>query len=328
MNIHMPYKSTRFLNTPFAIAIIIALALAGCNSTQQSTKKKVLWPNNEEVIVDQKVVADNEVSEANLKERQVNKEEIGTDKVLKRANKKLIRKDFTLTYINQEEADGGIDQFTLQHPLPITERQMIFHMVALSHATYSSSSKARPVFTTEDIKNTKRLLTKMLNKAHPQHIIGFEVASAGGSTLGQLFASKGVLHWRFFKIRGVWFSKTRNAVEQHGTWRMKPRNGQRFHKSNKSKGTRQWTNWIEAKIDLPAPANLKTSRPKTNRPNPGTVQAAPSPSQASPPKTTAPQNDVVDLEEKLKFLKYLHENQLIDKREYEQKRQDLLNQYL
>ena len=321
MNIHMPYKSTRFISTSFAIAVIIALALAGCNSTQPSTKKKVLWSNNDDVVVDEKVVADKEVMRAN-------KEEIDTDKVLKQANKKLIRKDFTLTYINQEEADGGIDQLTLQHPLSISERQMIFHMVALSHENHSSSSKARPVFTTEDIKKTKRLLTKMLNKAHPQHIIGFEVASEGGSTLGQLFASKGLLHWRFFKIRGVWFSKTRNAVEQHGTWRMKPRNGQRFHKSNKSKGTRQWTNWIEAKIDLPAPANLKASRQKTIRPNPGTVQATPSPSQASPPKATAPQNNVIDLEEKLKFLKYLYENQLIDKREYEQKRQDLLNQYL
>jgi hypothetical protein len=198
----------------------------------------------------------------------------------------------------------------------------------LSYENYSSTSKARPVFTKEDIKKTKRLLTKSLNKAHPQNIIGFEIASKTGVIQGQLFASKGVLHWRFFKIRGEWYSKTRNSMEQYGTWRMVPGNGQRLHKSKKSRNTLEWSNWIEAKINLPAPKNLKTSRSKIKRTNPDTAQTAPSPSQPSPPKTTAPEKSTADLEEKLKFLKYLHENQLIDKREYEQKRKDLLNQYL
>ena len=315
MKIQMPSNITRFFKTPFALAVIFALAFTGCSSTQQPSKKKVLWSNNEEVVAEEKVPG-------------ANKEEMKTGKVLMPANKKLVVEDFTLTYIVQEEADGGIDQLALQHPLTITERQVVSHMVALSYENYSSPGKARPVFTKEDIQKTKRLLTKALNKAHPQNVIGFEVASEAGATQGQLFANKGVLHWRFFKIHGVWFSKTRNSEEQYATWRMVPRNGQRFHKSNKSRGTRQWTNWIEAKINLPAPANLKSSRPNIKSPNPGTAQTTPSPSQPSPPKNIAPEDNIVDLEEKLKFLKYLHENQLIDKREYELKRKDLLNQYL
>jgi len=303
----MPSKITRFLKTHFAVAVIIPLALTGCSSTQTSIEKKVL-------VSDKGVIGPN-------------KEVMETDMHLASAEKTLTTKDFTLTYINQSQADGKIDSLTLQHPLSITERQMIFHMVALSYENYSAPGKVRPVFTKEDIKKTKRLLTKALNKAHPQSIIGFEVASEAGTTQGQLFASGGGLHWRVFKIRRVWFSKTRNPVEQYGTWRMVPRKGQRFHKSNIFRGTREWTNWIEAKIDLPAPANLKTSRSQRKRPNPDTAQTAPPPSQPSPP-TTTPKKNVADLEEKLKFLKYLYENQLIDKREYEQKRIDLLNQYL
>jgi len=328
MNMQNAFKATRFLKIPFTVAVIVVLALTGCSSSQKSTRKKVLWSNKEEKVVNKEVATDNNSPKASKEVIGENKKKVETNKALLPSDRKLVLKDFTLTYILQEEADGNIDRLTLQHPLSITERQMVFHMVALTYKNHSKPNNASPVFTKEDIKKTKRLLTKALNKAHSQNIIGFEVASEEGATQGQLFASKGVLHWRFFKIRGVWFSKTRSQFEQSGTWQMVPRNGQRFHKSGKSRSTRKWSNWIEAKINLPAPENLKTSRPKTRPLNPGTAQTAPSPSQPSPPKTTAPEKTPADLEEKLKFLKYLHENQLIDKREYEQKRKDLLNQYL
>jgi hypothetical protein len=108
---------------------------------------------------------------------------------------------------------------------------------------------------------------------------------------------------------------------------MVPRNGQRFHKSNKPRGIRQWTNWIEAKINLPAPANLKIAPKKKKHLNSGTAQSTPPPSRPSRSKPTIP-GTTADLEEKLKFLKHLYKNQLIDKREFEQKRKDLLDQYL
>ena len=93
-------------------------------------------------------------------------------------------------------------------------------------------------------------------------------------------------------------------------------------------GSKKWTNWIEARVNLPAPANLKTARPGQKGSNPGTAQSAPPPSQPGGSTLTVPGKTPADLEEKLRFLKYLHENQLIDKREYEQKRKDLLDQYL
>ena len=329
METQISSKATQFLKIHIAAAIIIVLAVTGCSSTQNSSQKKVLFSSKKAPLADKGVIeANEEVPVADKGVIKANEEVMETDTPLVPADRKLVMNGLTLTYIDQQQADGKIDALTLQHPLAITERQMVFHMVALNYEKHSSPNKVSPVFFKEDIQKTKRLLTKALNKALPGNIIGFEVASKAGITQGQLFASKGVLHWRFFKIRGVWYSKTRNSREQYGTWQLVPGNGQRFHKSSEPRGTQKWANWIEAKIDLPAPANLKTSRPETKHPAPGTAHTAPSPSQPNPSKTIEPEKSTADLEEKLKFLKYLHENQLIDKHEYEQKRKDLLNQYL
>lgn len=242
----------------------------------------------------------------------------GCSSTQKSAGKKLTAEDFSLAYIDKAQTSGEIGKFTLRHPLPISERQMVFHMVALTYENYSLLGKPGPVFTKDDIKKTKRLLTKALNKAHSQNIIGFEIESEGGTTKGELFASEENLHWRFFEIQGVKYSLTRNQMTRYGTaWRMVPKKGQKFHVTDKFLGAKEWTNWIEAKINLPAPGNLKLAPKKKKRAT-----------QPNPPKAVAPPKSTADLEEKLKFLKHLHENQLIDKQEYEQKRKDLLDQYL
>jgi len=247
----------------------------------------------------------------------------------KSAGKKLTTEGFTLTYTDKAQAGAETKDVLLEHPLSITERQMLFHMVALTYENYSLLGKARPVFTKDDINKTKRLLTKALTKAHSKNIIDFEVKSEEGRTKGQLFASKGNLHWRFFEIQGVKYSLTRNEMARYGTaWRLVPKKGQKFHVTEKFLGTNQWTNWIEAKINLPAPSNLKTIPKNKKQLSSGASQSGPAKSKSRRSKPTTPQKSTTDLEEKLKFLKHLHENQLIDKREYEQKRKDLLDQYL
>ncbi len=253
----------------------------------------------------------------------------GCQSTHKSAGKKLNAQDFTLTYTDKAQAGGKIAELTLQHPLAITERQMLIHLVALGYENYSLLSKPRPVFTKEDIQKMKRLLTKALNKAHAQNIIGFEVESEQGTTQGELFASGGNLHWRFFEIRGVKYSLTRNQLTRYGTvWRMVPKKGQKFHVTEKLLGTKQWTNWIEAQIDLPAPANLKIARPEKQRAKSGAAASEPPLAPIIPLKAAAPQKNPAALEEKLKFLKHLYENQLIDQQEYQKKRKDLLDQYL
>lgn len=246
---------------------------------------------------------------------------VGCSSTSQSANKKLSAEDFTLTYTDKAQAGSAVNELALQHPLRILERQMVFHLVALRYENNSLLSKPGPVFTKEDIRKMKRLLTKSLTHADPQHIIGFEVESEEGTTKGELFASNGKLHWRFSEIRGTKHTLARNPTTRYGAaWRILPGNGQKFHVTDQFLGTREWTNWIEAKINLPAPANLKIARPKKDRPAP--------PAAPNPPTTAVPKNDPAELEEKLKFLKHLHENQLIDPQEYEKKRKDLLDQYL
>ena len=253
----------------------------------------------------------------------------GCQSTHKSAGKKLTAKDFTLTYTDKAQAGGEYANLILQHPLAVTERQMVFHMVALTYENYSLLGKSGPVFTKEDIQKTKRLLTKALNKAHAQNIIGFEVESEEGTTKGELFASGGKLHWRLFEIRGVKYSLTSSKIARYGTtWRMVPKKGQKFHVTEKFLGTKQWTNWIEAQIDLPAPANLKMARPKKQRAQSGGGASEPPLAPMIPPKAATPQKNPADLEEKLKFLKHLYDKQLIDQQEYEKKRKDLLDQYL
>jgi hypothetical protein len=253
----------------------------------------------------------------------------GCSSTHKSAGKTLTTEDFTLTYTDKAQAGREIDTLNLEHPLSITERQMVFHMVALTFENYSLLGEARPVFTKDDINKTKRLLTKALDKAHPKNIIGFKVESEEGTTQGELFSTKGKLHWRFFEIRGVRYTLSRNQVTQQGpAWRMVPMKGQRFHVTDQLLGSKKWTNWIEAIINLPAPANLKMAPANKKSPGPGTAQSAPPSTQPGPSISTTPGKNVADLEEKLKFLKYLYENQLIDEQEYQKKRKDLLDQYL
>jgi hypothetical protein len=253
----------------------------------------------------------------------------GCSSTHKSAGKKLTAKGFTLTYTDKAQAGEEIRELLLQHPLPITERQMVYHMVALTYENYSLLGKAGPVFTKDDINKIKRLLTKSLNKAHSQNIVGFEVESEEGTTKGELFASQGNLHWRFSEIQGVKYSLTRNQLARYGTaWRLVPKKGQKFHQSEKLLGASERTNWVEAKINLSAPSNLRTGSKKKKRMSSGTTRSRPSTSKPSRPKSSTPRKSTADLEEKLKFLKHLHENNLIDKREYEQKRKDLLDQYL
>jgi hypothetical protein len=137
------------------------------------------------------------------------------------------------------------------------------------------------------------------------------------------------LHWRFSEIQGVKYSLTRNQLARYGNaWRLVPKKGQKYHSTDKLLGAKQWTNWIEAKINLSAPSNLRTGSKKKKRVSSGTIQSKPAAPQPSQPESIAPGKSTTELEEKLKFLKHLHEKQLIDKREYEQKRKDLLDQYL
>ncbi len=123
-------------------------------------------------------------------------------------------------------------------------------------------------------------------------------------------------------------------MARYGTaWRLVPGKGQKYFVTDQFLGSKQWDNWIVSPIDLAAPSNLKRGKlkPQGARPAPmpaPSISPSPPPAPRAAPQKAPTTRNPAELEEKLKFLKHLYENQLIDKQEYEQKRKDLLDQYL
>ena len=226
--------------------------------------------------------------------------------------KTLKAKDLTLSYLDKSRAGKHVNELTLQHPVAISEQEVFHHLVSLRYEGNALLSKKKSVFKKDDLQKIRHLLTRALHSVKPNHVVGFELDGSGGTTSGIVFASNGRLYWRFDEIRGAAYSLSGSQVTRYGTaWQLIPRKGQKLFVTKTLLGKKKWTNWIVAKLKLPGqPPKMKKGKGK-NR------------------SQETPQNfSPGTLEEKLSFLKRLHEKNLIDDGEYQQKRKDLLDQYL
>jgi hypothetical protein len=104
-------------------------------------------------------------------------------------------------------------------------------------------------------------------------------------------------------------------------WRMVPQSGQKYQAVQKLLGPQAQENWIFAELQ-PSSKRQKSLGPSKNR------MAVPSREPGN--NRHSPQKGPSDpaLEEKLEFLKDLHEKELIDEKEYDQKKKELLDAYL
>lgn len=227
-----------------------------------------------------------------------------------KGEKTLKAKDLTLSYLDKSRAGQHVAEMTLQHPVSLSEQEVFHHLVSLRYEGNALLSKQNPVFKKDDLQKIRRLLTRALHSVKPNHVLGFELEGSGGTTSGIVFASNGKLHWKFDEIQGAQHSLSGNPVTRYGAaWQLIPLKGQKLFATKTLLGNKKWTNWIVARLKLPG------QPPKTN-----TKKNRPS---------DTPQNFNPDtLEEKLVFLKRLHEKNLIDDQEYQQKRKDLLDKYL
>jgi hypothetical protein len=198
------------------------------------------------------------------------------------------------------------------------------HLESLMFEELSLFGKTKYVFLPEDIDRIARLLTKALQHV-PQHkIIHYELETSGGTTKGDIFASKELIHWRFSSIKGMGFYLRSYTGWDNANWRMVPQSGQRYHATTNLIGSLVQENWIIAKLvpsktsNRPKHKNPRHSKNKTKaRPRAPAIEAD------SPAKISDPA-----LEEKLQFLKDLYEKNLINEKEYDQKRKELLDAYL
>jgi hypothetical protein len=243
--------------------------------------------------------------------------------------KSLKTKGFTLSYKDKTSAKDKFSlgsptsKIQLSHPLNIPEMEIRSHLESLMFEELSLFGKKKYVFLPEDIDRIARLLTKALQHV-PQHkIIHYELKTSEGTTEGDIFASKELIHWRFSSIKGMGFSLWSYTGWGNANWRMVPQSGQKYHATTNLIGSRAQENWIIAKL-VPSKTNKNT-----NIKIPGILKTKKGPSRApsieaeSPAKFSDPA-----LKEKLQFLKDLNEKNLIDEKEYDQKREELLDAYL
>lgn len=247
--------------------------------------------------------------------------------------------DFTLSYSNKTSAGPEVEELAFQHPLDIGQRRLMGQMRALKYQGNALVSEPTHVFTKDDILKVRRLLTKALNKADPQNVIGFEIRSEEGATRGIVFASGGKLYWRFEEIQGMRFNRSEKFNARHGTaWRLLPQKdqGQKLFVSDKLFGSKTWENWIVAEIDAGPllPETGMTPNP-TPAPPPGSMSSEKQSSgnssgsvQTETPVETPQQPSLnPELEKKLEFLKSLRDRNLIGDLEYQEKRRELLDTY-
>ncbi len=224
--------------------------------------------------------------------------------------KTLKSKDLTLSYLDKTRLGKQVARLKLKHPVQLDMDQVTHHLWFLRYEGNALMSKRSAVFNKGEILQIRRLLTRALNSVTSNNVVSFELDTKRGTTSGMVFATEKHLHWRFDEIQGNTYTLTGNQVTRYGTaWQMIPRKGQKLFVSQNLLGNKKWTNWIVARLKLPG------QPPKTN-------------TEKNRPQGT-PQNFNPDtLEEKLGFLKRLYEKNLIDDQEYQQKRKDLLDQYL
>jgi hypothetical protein len=206
----------------------------------------------------------------------------------------------------------------------MSESDVRSHLEALMFEELSLFGKEKYVFLPEDIDRIARLLTKALKHVPSHKIIHYELETSLGTTKGDIFASKELIHWRFSSIKGMGFSLRSYTGWGNTNWRMVPQSGQKYHATTNLMGSRAQENWVIANLapkkttKRPAQKNSRLSKNKTTDPSRAPAIAANSPAKISDPA----------LEEKLQFLKDLHDKNLVNEKEYDQKRKELLDAYL
>ncbi len=237
--------------------------------------------------------------------------------------KKLEKDGLTLIYRSKMNAGSEIGKKKLSHPVRISEAEFTNHLLSLRYEELSLLGNKKYVFPLEGMAEMARLMTKAVNRLTPDNILAFEQDTPQGTTTGEIFSVGDRLHFKFEKIKGSEFASSSFSGWGGSTWRMAPVKGQGYYTVKKIIGSNTYENWIVADQTLPQKARRllrKRSRPKTP---PAAMDSIP-----GPPPASDRNGKNQDLEKKLQFLKELKEKQLIDEREFERKRKELLDTYL
>ncbi len=216
----------------------------------------------------------------------------------------------TVNFLHTSRIEHEIEDYQLEHPISLSARLASNHLLSLLYKMENSSGKIQPVFSAGEARELGPLFQKALGKLSSDTYLHFKYQSSRGTTEGEVFGTVDKIHWRFQRINGSLYSS--DILNRETSWTMARMAGQVFHKVDTAflKMTRK--NWIVA--------NFKMAHPR-RRPEMGASDGSSFSSREKGDATPA------SAKEKLKKLKGLLDEGLIDKQEYETRREEILNRH-
>jgi hypothetical protein len=209
------------------------------------------------------------------------------------------------------KALDDVENIKFIYPIILSEKQLLNHLLSLWHQRIVSPKKPKPVFSSDEAATLAPLFSTALKKVETTKFLNFEYQSSKGHIEGRVFATRKKLHWHFLKISNEAYSNDPLRIKKP-TWKLVRMPGQTYQKIQSGSFKKAAKNRIIADINIPFPKQRSQSHQTTKSTSKSTTQS---------------ENEKLELKSKLDTLKRFLDVGIIDKTEYEEKKEALMNQY-
>ena len=228
-------------------------------------------------------------------------------------DKNYSKKGLTVSFQRIIGIEDDIEDYQIDHPIKISTKLVQNQLLFLWYRMGGKGKNIIPVFTSEEAIKLSPLFKSALNKMEIGEYLKFEYNSEKGMIEGEVFASTGKIHWRFGRIHDLYFSKELFG-DSGPSWGLVRRlRGQEIHSSKTTFGKIKSENWIINDFQLPTP------RPRSNLVEKPAAPKAVSKSAKPSVRLTS------ETKQKLRMLKELLDEGLIDQEEYQLKKKEILD---
>ena len=201
----------------------------------------------------------------------------------------------------------NVKKFKLNHPIKISKRELVNHLISLRYKGSSMGNKEMGVFFPNEIKKLAPILVKAFAGVGSGKVVHIELKGKTGITVGDAFSFRNYLSWRFESIHGETFFQKNNARGWSiFAWVLIPQKGQLYYKSSENK--RIHKNWLVTKLRLPVSKEKDEAISELS----GILEDGDSNKKINQ-----------ELERKLRHLKHLYEQGLIEEKEYKVQQKNL-----
>ena len=98
--------------------------------------------------------------------------------------KRLEKDRLTLIYLPKLEFTLTSNKLEMQHPIKISNKQVVNHLLSMSYEELSLLGKKKYIFPSNDVLEIAPLITKALNRIKANKVLYYEVESPKGKTAG------------------------------------------------------------------------------------------------------------------------------------------------